>query len=89
MSARRNHSWGAPDREDHQLTVRICDHCKTRMLTDKSRASEGIYVTRYASAQGMPYHGKGRPPCIVTGATAGIAPERSGSMAVTTLRGAS
>jgi hypothetical protein len=60
----RNHAWGAPDREDHQLTVRICDHCKTRMLTDKSRASEGIYVTRYASAQGMPYHGKGRPPCI-------------------------
>jgi hypothetical protein len=84
-----NHKWSDPDREDHQLTVRICTRCGMRRLTDKSRASEGAYLVRFASADGMPYHGERTPPCIVTGTTAGIAPERSGSIASTMLRGIS
>jgi hypothetical protein len=81
-----NHKWGDPDREDHQLTVRVCGRCGMCKLTDKSRASEGHYVVRFAAPNGMPYHGERTPPCI---AGIGIAPERSGSMAATTLRGAS
>lgn len=60
-----NHSWSDPDRTDPLLTVRTCRRCGMRRLTDKSRAAKGRYTIRFASADGLAYHGEGTPPCIM------------------------